>query len=199
MSRYKSHFSHSYLLERNAALRAVRKTKGFLILPVSIDDPSYSRRRAIAREYLGRNARVVSVQPTEHREFWRNLRKSGRQFYVRDEGTWVLSSDPALVADADLLAERLPRLMEALDQIDRLRKGTGLNLPAWIFLFPGTIITEEAARRDAARAPSVLAKAQEVRARDSANLASFYETFRSGRSEPVVIEQSLRDFQQTSP
>lgn len=186
-------FRTLHYVARNATLRLVKKTKGFLIVPVDIDDPSFTRRLAIARRHLGRNARVVTVLPASNRDYWRALARAPRRLFIWDEASWAMSSSPALVADATLLEARLPRLHEALAQIDRLREQTNLRLPAWIFLSRSTIITEEEARRDVARAPSVIAEAQKVRERDRANLAAIYNLGRRHGIPPVVVEQSLSE------
>ena len=112
-----------------------------------------------------------------------------------DEAKYFVSSNGAALFDADSLSMRLPQLKDSLAALDRVRASTGLRLPAWIFISPTTIMTEEAARSDVARADAVLARADEVRDRDANRNAAFYEMARfTRRTEPVVVSQDIREF-----
>lgn len=190
-----SAFSHRLYDQRNAALRLIRKTKGFLLIPFSRVDPSGTKRLVTARSALGRNARVIVVQPLKGTDSRREKRRRKQNlFYMFDEGRYYGSSDGAALFDSDALSIRLPHLKDSLAEIDRLRASTGLRLPAWVFVTPQTIMTEEAARNDVARADAVFAKASEVRSRDSERDRTFFAMCRSQRCEPVVVTQNIGDF-----
>lgn len=189
---------------RNAALRQIRKTKGFLLVPVSFDDPARTKRLAAARAALGRNSRIITVRPITDLDFWQRQQQSKNRssrrlsfFNFFDEAKYLLSSDGAVLRDADILSLILPRLNDSLAELDRLRVSTGLNLPAWIFLGPTWIMAEEEARGEVARAAAVFAKATDVRKIDAKHiegLQNFYRLSRVGKCEPVMVTQSIDDW-----
>ncbi len=104
-----------------------------------------------------------------------------------------MSSDPAVVADAEILGHHLAQLQDCIANIDKVRGVTKLP-PAWIFIDAGTIISEQEARRDIARAPDLFARAKQVRTADNAHTARFYEAFRKSHVRPIEVTQSLAAF-----